>query len=155
MGSLTALLAVLLLATTPAADRVDWMRPDAYHLTIGMKRFDAMTALKSWEPKRGASDEEVVVDFSGERALTLLFKNDRLTSVRFELYVLLPETRKAFDEARARLLATRGEPRQATRSVLVYDNVLPNILVVVADDPKSEQGKKGVGVLAVRYYDPR
>jgi len=25
----------------------------------------------------------------------------------------------------------------------------------VTDDPKSEQGKKGLGILAVRYYDPR
>jgi hypothetical protein len=28
-------------------------------------------------------------------------------------------------------------------------------MVVVTDDPNSAQGKKGLGVLAVRYYDPR
>jgi hypothetical protein len=39
--------------------------------------------------------------------------------------------------------------------VLIYDNALPNVMVVVNDDPMSEQGKKGLGVLAVRYYDPR
>ena len=53
------------------------------------------------------------------------------------------------------LLESTGKPRVSTSSVLIYDEQLPNLMVVVQDDPKSEQGKKGVGVLAVRYYDPR
>jgi hypothetical protein len=28
-------------------------------------------------------------------------------------------------------------------------------MVVLSDDPQSRYGKKGVGYLAVRYYDPR
>ena len=156
MGPLIpALASLLLLTSAPPVPRTDWMRLDAWHLTIGMPRSQAVSALRAWTPKRGGTDDQLVVDFSGERAATLQFRGERLVSVRFELFVLLPETRKAFEEVRAQLLATLGAPRRATKSVLVYDNTLPNVLVAVADDPKSEQGKKGLGVVAVRYYDPR
>jgi hypothetical protein len=87
--------------------------------------------------------------------MTLEFRDERLSAVRFELFVVLPDVRKAFDEERARLQRERGEPRKATKSILIYDNALPNLMVVVTDDPKSEQGKRGLGVLAARYYDPR
>lgn len=145
---MAALLALLLAIATPSTD---WMRLDAFHLTIGMPRAEALGALRAWNPKQGKDANEIVVDYSGDKALTLEFKKDRLTSVRFELFVLLPQVRKAFEAKRA----TLGEPRKATRSVLIYDDALPNVMVVVNDDPKSVQGKKGVGVLAVRYYDPR
>jgi len=36
----------------------------------------------------------------------------------------------------------------------VYDHTLPNVMVVLADDPKSANGQKGLGILVVRYYDP-
>ena len=139
----------LLLALT--APTIDWMRLEAFHLAIGMPRADAMAALSAWNPKPGKGANEVVVDYASDKSLTLEFKKERLHSVRFELFVLLPHVRKAFEEKRAAM----GEPRKATRSVLVYDNALPNAIVVVEDDPKSQQGKKGLGVLAVRYYDPR
>ena len=148
-------LALFLAAAGVSSDTTSWMRPDAFHLAIGMPRADALRALRSWSPKPGRDENEIVVDYSGERALTLEFRNDRLRAVRFELFVLLPEVRKAFAAERAYLLDAYGEPRKATKSVLVYDNTLPNIMVVVADDPTTEQGKRGVGVLAVRYYDPR
>lgn len=148
------LLALLLTAAQPVP-RTDWMSPSAYHLTIGMKRAAAVEALHAWTPKPGSSGDEVVVDFSGERALTLRFRKDRLISARFELFAMLPDARRAFDELRARLLADRGKPRRSTKSVLVYDNALPNLLVAIADDPKSEQGRRGLGVVAVRYFDPR
>lgn len=139
----------LLLALT--APTTDWMRLEAFHLAIGMPRADALAALSAWNPKPGKDANEVVVDYASDKSLTLEFKKERLHSVRFELFVLLPQVRKAFEEKRAAM----GEPRMATRSVLVYDNALPNAIVVVEDDPKSQQGKKGLGVLAVRYYDPR
>lgn len=142
---------LLALLLTIAAPKTDWMRLEAFHLAIGMPRADALAALDAWSPKPGKDENEVVVDYAADKSLTLEFKKQRLHSVRFELFVLLPHVRKAFEEKRAAM----GEPRKATRSVLVYDNVLPNVMVVVADDPKSEQGKKGLGVLAVRYYDPR
>ena len=54
----------------------------------------------------------------------------------------------------ALLYEALGKPRKASKSLLVYDNRLPNVMVVVNDDPKSDSGQKGVGMLVVRYYDP-
>ncbi len=149
------LLALLLATAFPSTSRTSWMRPDSFHLTIGMSRVEAMTALEKWAPKRGKDANEVVVDYSDDKALTLEFRKDRLTSVRFELFVFLPEIRNAFEEERTRLAEARGKPRKATKSILIYDNALPNVMVVATDDPKSQHGKRGIGVLAVRYYDPR
>jgi hypothetical protein len=120
-----------------------------------MSRDDAMNALALWKAAPGKNDDEVVVTYSDEKALTLQFRKDRLVSVRFELFGVLPVIRNAFDEERDYLLRSRGKPRRATKSILIYDNILPNIMVVVADDPGSEQAKRGLGTLAVRYYDPR
>jgi hypothetical protein len=149
------LLALLLFTSFPSTSRTSWMRPESFHLTIGMSRADALTALEKWAPKRGKDANEMVVDYADDKALTLQFSKDRLTSVRFELFVFLPEIRLAFEEERARLAESRGKPRKATKSILIYDNALPNVMVVAADDPKSQQGKQGIGILAVRYYDPR
>ncbi len=131
------------------------MRPDAFHLAIGMPRAEVMRALKSWEAKPGKDANELIVDYSEDKSLTLGFTKDRLTSLRFELFAYFPIVRMAFDEEKQHLLSAHGKPRKATASILIYDNTLPNMIVVVNDDPKTEQGKKGLGVLAVRYYDPR
>jgi hypothetical protein len=150
-------LLALLLLTPPPPSKVttDWMRPDAFHLAIGMSRLQVMSTLASWTPKPGKDANEVIVEYSDDKALTLDFRNERLHSIRFELFVLLPGVRKAFDEERLHLQEERGDPRRATKSILIYDNALPNVMVVVTDDPNSTQGKQGLGVLAVRYYDPR
>lgn len=150
-----ALLVAILLTAFPSASQTSWMRLESFRLSIGMSRTEAMEALRIWNPKQGKDRNELVVDYSGEKAITLEFRNERLRSVRFELFVLLPKARAAFDEERAYLRESRGEPRKATSSVLIYDNALPNLMVVVKDDPQSEQGRQGIGVLAVRYYDPR
>ncbi|HUR83027.1 MAG TPA: hypothetical protein VM733_19875 [Thermoanaerobaculia bacterium] len=150
---MTALLA-LLLTIVPPATRTDWMRPESFHLAIGMKRADALGALRAWNPKPGKDANEIVVDYTGDKSLTLEFRNERLHAVRFELFMMLPQIRGAFDEHRAFLRGRMGEPRKATKSILIYDATLPNVMVVVADDPHSAQGKRGLGVLAVRYFDP-
>jgi hypothetical protein len=146
----------LLLLTVPAR-KVDttWMRLDAFHLAIGMSRMQVLSTLNAWTPKPGKNSNELTVDYSDDKSMTLEFRDERLRAVRFELFVVLPDVRKAFDEERARLQRERGEPRKATKSILIYDNALPNLMVVVTDDPNSQQGKKGLGVLAARYYDPR
>ena len=150
-----ALLAVLfLVAPLPSSSLTGWMRPEAFHLRIGMGRAEAVKALKSYNPKPGKSKDEIVVDYTGEKALTLDFKNDRLHSVRFELFAFLPQVRKAFKEEKDRLLETRGKPRKSTGAILIYDQELPNVMVVLSDDEKSKQGKQGIGFLAVRYFDP-
>lgn len=149
------LLALLLATSFPSASKTSWMRPESFRLAVGMSRADAMQSLEKWNPKQGRDASEIVVDYSDDKSLTLQFEKDRLTSVRFELFVFLPEIRKAFEEEKAHLATARGNPPKATKSILIYDNALPNVMVVMTDDPKSEHGKKGLGVLAVRYYDPR
>lgn len=148
-------LLTLLLTAFPSTDKTTWMRPESFHLIIGMTRSEAEQALTKWKPKKGKDANELVVDYSDEKSMTLEFKNDRLNAVRFELFVFLPEVRKVFDEERAFLNGARGKPRMESKSILVYDNALPNVMVVAKDDPQSEQARQGIGVLAVRYYDPR
>jgi hypothetical protein len=149
------LLAILLLATSfPSNSLTAWMRPEAFRLRLGMGRGEAVNALKAWNPKPGKNANEIVVDYTGEKALTLEFKADRLHSVRFELFAFIPEVRKAFDEEKKRLRETLGEPRKATKAVLIYDRALPNVMVVLSDDIKTPHGRQGIGLLAVRYFDP-
>lgn len=155
-----ALALSLLLATPfPSSSKTSWMSPQSFRLVIGMSRPDAVGVLKDsgWEVKAGRNDDEAVVDYSDERAMTLEFRRNRLHSVRFELFGMLPDVRAAFEEQRSLLRKLHGEPKKSkrARSVIVYDDRLPNIMVVLSDDPRSEYGKKGVGYLAVRYYDPR
>jgi hypothetical protein len=150
-----AALLALLLTIAPPASPTGWMTLQSFHLTIGMPRAEALAAVRAWNPKEGKNANEVFVDYSSDKALTLEFEKDRLKAVRFELFVFMPHLRKAFDEQRALLQKSFGDPRKATKSILIYDAALPNVMVVAADDPKSTHGKKGLGVLAVRYFDPR
>lgn len=149
------LLALLLLTAFPSADPVAWMRPEAFRLAIGMSRAEAVGALDKYAPKKGSHANEIVVDYDSGKALTLEFRKGRLQSIRFELFVFLPEVRSVFEKERKWLAETFGPVPKSTKSILIYDNSLPNIMVVATDDPSSENGKKGLGVLAVRYYDPR
>jgi hypothetical protein len=149
------LFALLLATAFPSNSPTSWMRPESFHLAIGMSRMQVADAMHAWELKPGANANELVVDYGGDKSLTLEFRNARLRSIRFELFTLLPQIRTAFNETREHLRTTRGAPRKATSSILIYDNVLPNVMVVVNDDPKTENGQKGLGLLAVRYYDPR
>jgi hypothetical protein len=78
-----------------------------------------------------------------------------LWSIRFELFAFLPDSKTAFNEEKAFLHESLGEPKKLkSKSVLVYDSTLPNVMVVLSADPKSENGAKGLGILVVRYYDP-
>ena len=78
---MTTFLALLLTIAT-APNRTGWMRLESFHLTIGMPRTAAVDALKAWDPKRGKTDDEVVVDYDGDKAITLEFHNERLRSAR-------------------------------------------------------------------------
>lgn len=153
---LTLLLAVV--SAFPSTSKTSWMTPQSFRLVIGMPRTDAKKALEAsgWELKPGRDADEMVVEYSADKALTLSFSKDRLKSIRFELFALLPEAKAAFAEQKSLLLREHGEPKKGTKSdsVVLYDDRLPNIMVVLSADPKSEYGKKGIGYLAVRYYDP-
>lgn len=156
---MTITIFALLVATAfPSSTRTSWMTPESFRLAIGMPKAEAVKALETsgWTLKKGRHENEVVVDYSEDKALTLEFDRDRLRSVRFELFALLPDIRVAFSEQRTLLRKAHGTPRKALKSsaVVLYDDRLPNIMVVLSDDPKSQYGRKGFGYLAVRYYDP-
>ena len=153
-----ALLALFLATAFPSAEKTAWMRPDAFHLMIGMPRAEALSALSSngWKVKKGDDDKQLVVDYADDKTLTLVFERDRLKSARFELFLILHDAKTAFAEQTAYLRAKFGEPKKLkSKSIVVYDNALPNIMAVLSADPNSEQGQKGVGMVVVRYYDPR
>jgi hypothetical protein len=155
---MSAFLLSLLLITFPASSRTSWMRPDAFHLSIGMSRMQALSELKAGGHtyKTGKNADELFVDYTDDKALTLHFRDARLYSIRFELFTFLPEVHKAFDEEMAELQKERGDPKKlASKSILVYDDAVPNVMVVMSDDPNSQNGKKGIGFVAVRYYDPK
>jgi len=148
------LLAIALFLTTafPSSSRTAWMRPESFRLTIGMSREAAVKTLKEdgWKPEKGDRDNQIIVDYAGNKSLTLEFQRERLTSIRFELFVMMPEVAGAFDEEKTFLRNKHGAPKAIkSKSMLIYDSTLPNIIVVQTTDKT-----KGLGVLAVRYYDP-
>jgi hypothetical protein len=149
-----AVLALVLATTFPSASNTSWMRPESFHLAIGMPRADALKAVRIFKPK--TTDEEATFDYSDARAVTLQFRRDRLHAVRFELFGFLHEARAAFDEEKKYLQTTFGPPKRGTqaKSIILYDDRLPNVMAILSADPNSEQGQKGLGMLVVRYYDP-
>jgi hypothetical protein len=151
------ILALLFATAFPSASRTSWMRPESFHLTIGMRRDAALATLKEfgWKPQTAKSGD-VSVDYTDDKSFTLHFERDRLHAIRFELYTIVGQAHDAFDEERSFLHNTLGPPKKlAVPNIVLYDDRLPNVMVVLNDDPKSESGRKGVGVLVVRYYDPR
>ena len=107
------------------------------------------------EARRKRLADQLVIDYGDDKEVTLQFHRNRLRSIRFELFVFLPDARTAFAEERDFLRETLGAPKKLkSKSVVLYDGVLPNVMVVLSADPKSANGSKGLGILVVRYYDP-
>ena len=151
-----ALAAFLLATAFPSSSKTSWMRPESFHLAIGMSRAAAVQELESrgWKLRRGDDAAHWIVDYADDKSMTLLFNRERLHSVRFELFAIVGQARDAFAEERSFLRESLGKPRVSSKALVVYDDRLPNVMVVLNDDPKSESGQKGVGILVVRYYDP-
>jgi hypothetical protein len=151
-------LAALLLATAfPSTSKTSWMRPESFNLVIGMNRGETVKTLADhgWKTKKGDDNDHLVIDCADDKAVTLEFHRDRLRSIRFELFVFLPDAKTVFAEEKAFLRESLGPPKKIkSKSVVLYDGILPNVMVVVADNPKSENGQKGLGILVVRYYNP-
>ncbi|HKO56732.1 MAG TPA: hypothetical protein VJ276_12730 [Thermoanaerobaculia bacterium] len=145
---------VLFLATAmPSANRTAWMHPSSFHLGIGMPRAEVVKVLADggWQGKQGRDANELIVDYTATKALTLQFRKERLHSIRFELFGMLPEVQRAFDEQRAVLAKRLGPPKPTrSKSTIIYDGMLPNVMVVLA-----ENQQQGLPMLAVRYFDPR
>jgi len=151
-----AILALFFATAFPSNSKTSWMRPESFHLKIGMRRAAAVKALESngWKTKPGDAEGKLIVDYADDKSLTLQFERDRLKSIRFELFTILQDAPVAFEEERAFLHQSLGKPRMGSKKILLYDQTLPNVMAVLAADPKSEQAQKGVGVVVVRYYDP-
>jgi len=148
------LIAALLFSSAafPSSSRTAWMRPESFRLTIGMPRAEVVRTLKEdgWKPEKGDHANQLIVDYAGNKSLTLEFARERLTSIRFELFVMMPEVGGAFDEEKTYLRNVFGEPKPVkSKSMVIYDAALPHIMVVQTKDDT-----KGLGVLAVRYYNP-
>jgi len=151
-----AVLALFFATAFPSNSKTSWMRPESFHLKVGMNRAAAMKALESngWKAKRGDAENQFIVDYADDKSITLHFRRERLDSIRFELFTILQEAPSAFEEERAFLHESLGKPRMGSKKILIYDHTLPNVMAVLSADPKSEQAQKGVGMVIVRYYDP-
>ena len=150
-----ATVALLLTASTTfsGTSRTSWMRPESFHLVIGMPRAAAMQTLaeRGWEVQKGDDADQAIVDYTSTKSLTLQFRKDRLHSIRFELFGLSPEVQDAFAEEKAYLAKEYGNPKPTrSKTTVIYEGMLPNVMAVMTDN-----GRKGLSLLAVRYFDPR
>src|SRR6266568_363781 len=147
-----ALVAFLLATEFPSNSKTSWMRPESFHLVVGMSRSDTVKTLEEvgWKMKKGDDDQHLIIDYADDKAVTLQFHRDRLRSIRFELFTFLPDARTAFNEEKAFLRESLGRPKRLkSKSVLLYDATLPNVMVVLSADPKSQNGSQGLGILVV------
>jgi hypothetical protein len=142
----------------PSPAKTDWMSPEAFHLAIGMPRSKVVDQLGSsgWKPHPGKAPNHIVVEVDQAKTLTLEFDNDLLRSARFELFDFFPDVKAAFREQSAALRKRFGVPKRGvpSKSVLIYDKVHPNIIVVISTDPHTSAGRQGLGFLTVRYFEP-
>jgi hypothetical protein len=151
-----AVLALFFATAFPSNSRISWMRPESFHLRVGMTRAEAVKALESngWKTRGGDTASQLLVDYTEGKSITLQFRGQRLSSIRFELFTILQDAPLAFEEERTFLRESLGRPRRGSKKVVVYDQILPNVMAVLSADPKSDQAQKGVGMVVVRYYDP-
>jgi hypothetical protein len=151
------LLLAILFAVAPSVSQTSWMRPDAFHLTIGMAKPDAVKALSSsgLTLRDGDHAGQLVADITPTKSITIEFAKDRLQSVRFELFTMSDVMGAAFEEEKRFLRDSFGAPKPiasksvASKSMVIYDATLPNVMAVVTTDVK-----QGLSTLAVRYFDP-
>jgi hypothetical protein len=151
-----ATLALLFATAFPASNRTAWMRPESFHLGVGMSRSEAMKVLDrdGWKTRTTKSAGEIAFDYSESCGVTLHFRKERVTAIRFELFAFMDQAYAAFDEEKAFLRTTFGAPVTSTKVVLVYNRQLPNIMAVLSSSKSSAAGRQGLGMLVVNYYDP-
>ena len=146
------LLLALLFAVAPVTGDTSWMRPESFHLTVGMRKANAVQALTASgvKPRAGDHDGQLIADITSTKSLTLEFKKERLRSIRFEFFTMADAIGAAFDAEKKFLRDSLGAPKPIkSKSMVIYDATLPHVMAVVTTDMK-----KGLGTLVVRYYDP-
>jgi hypothetical protein len=145
-------LLALLFAVAPSVSQTSWMRPDAFHLTIGMRKAEAVKALSAAGVtlRDGDHTGQMIADITPTKSLTIEFTKARLQSIRFELFVMSDAIGAAFEEEKKSLRETLGAPKAIrSKAMVIYDHTLPNVMAVMTIDKK-----QGLGTLAVRYFDP-
>jgi hypothetical protein len=145
-------LLAILFAVAPSITHTAWMRPDAFHLTIGMRKANAVKALKDGGVtlRDGDHADQMVADITPTKSLTIEFTKERLQSVRFELFTMSDVIGSAFEEEKKSLRDSLGAPKPiSSKAMIIYDHTLPNVMAVMTIDTK-----QGLGTLAVRYFDP-
>src|SRR5438477_4574520 len=126
-----AFLVFLLASECPSTSKTSWMRPESFHLAVGMSRAETMQKLEAWKTKK--TGNKVVIDYADDKAVTLQFHHDRLRSIRFELFAFLPDSHTAFAEEKSFLRQTLGPPKRLkSKAVLLYNSTLPNVMVVLS-----------------------
>ena len=154
--NLAFLLILILPQSFPSSELTAWMRPDAFRIAIGMDQGEAEARLdgSGWKIREGNEPGHLILDYDENRSLTLVIQDGVVESARFELVDFIPKLQKAFDEQRTTLAERFGEPDQSGGGLLIYDQVSPNVYVVLSTRPDSSFGRQGIGFLAVRYFDP-
>ncbi|MGH9456632.1 MAG: hypothetical protein ACRD2J_03215 [Thermoanaerobaculia bacterium] len=157
MAATLALLALLLGGVAPEPATA-WMVPEYLGLSLGMTPAAARAALEGegLEAREGKEAGHLIVEIEARRTITLVFADDRLQSIRFELIGFLHEIPKAFHEIETALEERCGEPSRRAEDppLLVFDARPPAVYVVGSTDRKTPFGKQGLGFLVVRYFDP-
>lgn len=151
-------LLLALFATFPSTSPTAWMQPEAFRLTLGMQREEAVARLSEsrWklEPDARGEGGDLLLSYDSGKSAALDFTDGKLVAIRFELIGMRGEMRAAFDEIRARLERSRGLPQTAREKMLIYDGAPPHIIVVLTDEATSRFGERGLGYLGVRYSLP-
>lgn len=146
------LLLAILFAVAPSVSQTSWMRPDAFHLTIGMAKADAVKTLTANGVvlRDGDHAGQMIADITQTKSLTIEFAKERLQSIRFEYFTMSDAIGSAFEEEKKSLRDSFGAPKAiSSKSMVIYDHTLPNVMAVMTIDKK-----QGLGTLAVRYFDP-
>lgn len=148
----------LFLSAFPSNSTSSWMQPEAFHLRLNMPKGEVLKALKQrgWRVEKGKQVTQQVLQYDDRKTVTMMFINDRLHSMRFEMIDFFPAVQSGFKEQKATLSKSLGTPSAhfSTDKILVFDKRRPNVHVVLTTDPASDMGKQGIGMLVVRYFDP-
>jgi len=153
-----AAVALVLATAFPSASTISWMRPEAFRLSVGMKRDQALQRLRErgLESKKGKIVGEVVVPYDEGKTVTLQFRAARLQSLRFELVGFIPKIRQGFREEIELLEKKEGRKRSAStsKSIVIFEERAPHIMVVTSTEAPTGFGKQGIAYLVVRYFEP-
>jgi len=146
----------LLAATLPSTSRTAWMTPEAFRLSVGMRRDAAIRELKrsarDW--KKGKVTDEIVVAYEEGKTVTLKFGSGRLQSIRFELVGFIPAIKQGLIERAGELGHLMGPGKKLGSSTISYETRTLHVMLVSAISRETSFGKQGLGYLVVRYFEP-